>query len=364
MNKLTLYISKTLFLTILLAIVLLVGLEFIFSFVNETRYVGKGDYTLSLALVYVILLLPQQISEMFPMAALVGTLLGLGWLASRSELIVMQAAGLSIADIIKMVLKVAVIWVLFIWVLGEVLAPYFDGIAHDKKTIAMSRGQAIRTNHGVWLRDGQDFIHIEKIDSNRELTGVTRYQFDENLHLMKTTIAQKAIFDEDGWHFYKVDETEFLPQRIVHQWSEQQNWINPIAPEILQVIHVKETDELSLLELWKTMNYRLSNNLDAKAYQLAFWQKLFQPLAILVMMFLAIPFVFGSLRNATMGFRLLIGVLIGFSFYTLNQLFGPLSQVYAIPPVIAAMLPILLFLLVGLFLLKNPTRDLFKKLSV
>ena len=43
---------------------------------------------------------------------------------------------------------------------------------------------------------------------------------------------------------------------------------------------------------------------------------------MLVMMFLSVPVIFGSLRTVTMGARLVIAIVIGFSFYLLQKLVG------------------------------------------
>ena len=67
---------------------------------------------------------------------------------------------------------------------------------------------------------------------------------------------------------------------------------------------------------------------------------------------LAVPFVFGSLRTKPIGFRILIGVMMGFGFYMLNEFIGPFSLLYQIPPFLAAASPLLLFALLNILLLK------------
>lgn len=353
MDKLTLYLGKTLLTTILLSMLLIVGLEFIFALVNELRYIGTGSYTTLQAVSYILLSIPSRIAQMFPMSALVGTLLGLGLLASRSELIIMRAAGLSLSDIMAAISKLAIVLIVSIWVLGEGLAPMLDKSAHVQKAIALSSGQALRTMHGIWLRDGNNFIHIETLDSPKEMAGITCYEFDADLTLVKASFAKKAYYRDKQWVFSDVKESVFMEDKVIVNNIAEQKWVSHIEPEILDVVGVKDLDELSLTGLWQTIQYRKINQLDVRPYELAFWQKLLRPLATLVMMFLAIPFVFGPLREATMGLRMLVGVLVGFVFYTISELFGPLTLVYSLPPFVGALLPSLIFSLFGLWLLRH-----------
>lgn len=353
MNKITLYIGKTILVAILLVMTLLVGLEFIFSLVNEVRYIGTGDYTTWQALCYILWSVPGSLSQMFPMSALVGTLLGLGLLASRSELIAMRAAGLSMGDIAVAVLKMALFLAVFTWILAEGLAPTLNKLASTQKAISLSQGQALRTADGTWMRDGDSFVHIQTINAGKQLEGITRYEFNPEGVLQKASFARFADYEKGKWILHDIQETFFQEEHIARQQMDKQIWRSHIDPDILSIVGVKDIDDLSLFELWQTIHYRTTNQLDAKPYQLAFWQKMVQPLATLVMMFLAIPFIFGPLRSATMGFRMLVGVLLGFAFYTFNQLFGPITLVYHLPPIVGALLPTCLFLGIGLCLFRK-----------
>ncbi len=326
MNKITLYLWKSILIAILLVLTLFIGLEFIFSLVNELRYVGTGSYTTLDAFNFIFLSMPQHIAQLFPMATLVGTLMGLGLLASRSELIILRSSGMSLGDIIAAVLKLSFILALVVWFMGEWVSPIAEKMAHDNKALSLSQGQALRTKNGTWMRDANNFIHIQSMTSDGHLEGITLHEI------------QETVFEQDKTSRQKIDE---------------QIWNSNLSPEVLSQVGMKDLDDLSLMGLWHTISYREKNHLETKPYQLALWQKIVRPLATLVMMFLAIPFVFGPLRSATMGLRMLVGVLVGFTFYTFNQLFGPLTLVYQIPPIVGAFLPTVLFLLLGLFFLKR-----------
>ena len=180
---------------------------------------------------------------------------------------------------------------------------------------------------------------------------------------MTASYAQYGDYQGDHWVLYNIQETHFSPENVTSQNIAAARWDSVIDPNIVRVVGQKYLEKLSLVGLWQTISYRQKNSLHAGPYQLAFWQKCVQPFATLVMMFLAIPFVFGPLRSSTMGLRLMVGILIGFLFHTLNDLFGPLTLVYQVPPILGALLPTLLFFAVGVVLMRKEFISRVKKVA-
>lgn len=347
------YIWKTLTSTILLALFLVFGIELIFSIVDEIRYVGKGDYTIWHMLLFNFLSIPQRIYQLFPMAALVGTLMGLGVLAANSELVVIRASGISVRQIIMIVLKFAFILAVAAWLLGECVAPFTDKLAMNQRAVVLGGGQTLKTDNGVWIRDDHKFINVQSVDIGGHLQGITCYEFDDQFALKQASKAAYADYIGDHWVLYNVNVTVFQESHLQTQTFSQMDWYSKIEPNILRIVGTKYLDELSMFGLWQTMMYRKHNNLDFRPYQLALWQKIMQPFAVIMMMFLAIPFIFGPLRASTQGFKLVIGIVVGFLFHTVNDLFGPLTLVYQIHPIVGACLPTVLFLLLGLYAQKK-----------
>ena len=99
MSLLARYIGRTVFLNTLLVLLVLVSISSLFSFIGELDDVGKGDYTVKTALIYILLGMPGIAYELFPSSVLLGSLLGLGAMASHSELTVMRSAGISIGQL-------------------------------------------------------------------------------------------------------------------------------------------------------------------------------------------------------------------------------------------------------------------------
>jgi len=347
------YIAKQIILTILVVALALLGFDLFFHLVHELKVVGKGQYSLPIALGFLALTMPTRLYMMFPWSALIGSLISLGVLANHSELVVMRTAGISVLRITWAVLKAALILLIFVVFLGEGIAPMTERWAQAKRTFALSGGQTIETAFGVWVRQGQEFIHIQTVRANGELQGVTRYQFDNNRKLKKAIFANKAVPDEDQWRLEQVKGTAFSEKGTQVFQEETQIIPHLLEPEILQTAAVKHPERLSLLALWRTIHHRLKNELNAENYELAFWSKIFQPIVILMMVFLAVPFVFGPLRSVSVGSKALVGIFVAFTFHTLNNLFAPLAIVYQLPPILAVLLPIVVFSGLGFWMLRR-----------
>lgn len=347
------YIARHVITMILMVTLALWGLDVFFGLVNELKVVGRGSYTLSSAFFFLLLTSPTRLYAMFPWAALIGTLISMGMLANHRELVVMRTATLSVARISWAVIKAA-LWITFFLVLfGEGLAPLGEKIAQAKKTLALSGGQSIQTGQGMWVRNGPEFIHIKTILADGRLMGVTRYHFDENRKLQEVIIAKTAEKKEDGWHLENIEGTRFLENKT--ETIPKSSLIVPdlIDNQLLETAAVKHPERLSLPLLWHTIQERSKNELNAQAYELAFWNKVFQPILIVLMVFLAVPFVFGPLRSASMGLRILVGIFVAYLFHTLNGLFAPLALVYQMPPFFAVLSPFLVFGIIGTILLKT-----------
>lgn len=347
------YIAKEITERVFIVALALLGFDLFFTLVHELKVIGQGSYTLGAAFGYLALTIPNRLYLMFPWAALIGALLGLGALASHSELVIMRVSGISVARITIAVLKAA-LWLMLIVVgLGEGIAPTTERLAQERRTLALSGGQALETADGLWVRHGAEFIHIDAVRAAGELLGITRYQFNAQQQLQEALYAKRAILGSRGWELQEVQGTRFQENKT--EIFSEKTLVLPqlFNPEILETARIKHPERLSIFTLWRTIRQRSQNELNIETYELAFWSKLFQPLVVLMMVWLAVPFVFGPLRSVSMGFKMVTGILVAFTFHTVNNVFAPLTVVYQLPPVLAVLLPIVVFSGIGAYLLRR-----------
>jgi lipopolysaccharide export system permease protein len=348
------YLATTIIHTTLIVLAMLIGVTIFISLIQEINDIGNGSYGFLAALEYVFLTLPQQVYSFFPMAMLVGVSMGLGLLANHSELTVLRASGVSLAKITWAVMKAAIFLLIIATIIGEWLGPITDHFAENQKTALTSKGQAIETSQGTWIRDGQNFLYINSITKNRHLQGISRYQFDKQGNLVEVSFAQNGDYQQGVWVMQNVVTSHISVKQVTTSSEASTKWQLSVKPKVLRISAV-DPSEMSLKELVEYLSYLKQNNLNRDTYALAFWQRVLQPLATLIMVWLAIPFVFGSLRTISMGVRMMMGIMLGFTFYLLNEFFGPLSIVYRLSPFLAALIPMLLFA-VGAYFLQRRVR--------
>lgn len=346
------YIGRSILSTSLLSLSVLLALSGMFRFIDQLRVVGRGDYTMLVAAMFSLCSVPGDIVMFFPMAALIGALIGLGMLASNSELVVMQAAGMSRLNIVSSVMKSALLMMLLVMAVGEWAAPASEKFARELKTKAISGGNLFAAQQGVWAKDGDDFVNIRQVSDDGGLKNVTIYEFSPELALQAIVNAKSAVFVAGVWQLEQVSRLHFRDDKVEqHQWA-QQRWRSSLTPDKLGVVSVKP-ELLSLQGLSSYLDYLNANQQDSSRYQLAYWRKATQPLTIVAMMLMALSFIFGPLRSVTMAARVLMGILTGFGFYMANEVFGPIALVYQLPPLLGAIFPSLLFIGVSGYLMQK-----------
>lgn len=334
-----------------LVLFVLVGVQSFVQLGAQLQDVGKGDYSWLHALAFVPLMLPSDVYQLIPMAALLGSLLGLGRLASRNELIVMRSSGMSKWQLVLAIWRVAIILLLLVTLIGEGLAPYTRDVALRMKTMALTQGQTLQTAAGTWVRDGQNFIHINKIDSKNEVTGITRYLFNPQHQLLLASYAARGVYQHHHWTFYDVNQSRLTSEKVVTENLRMQHWPLRLDPQHLQLSEV-DPHQQTLWQLYDYLHFRKHSGFGIGEFAYVFWQRLMQPLTTLVMILLAVPFIFGPLRHGNMGIRIVAGVLLGFGFYILNKFLAPFSIVFQLPPMLAALVPALVFAAMGALLLR------------
>ena len=346
------YLGRSLLQTTGFTLLVLVGIGTLIKFIEQLRSVGRGTYDIVDAALYTLYSMPNDIVIFFPMAALIGGLLGLGALASNSELVVMQAAGLSRFQIIRSVMKTALIIAVIMMAIAEWVVPEAQKTAKHLRTTEISGGSVFNAQKGVWAKDGNTFINVNNVDESGRLDGLTMYKFNDKLELQAIKRAETAFPDANGWQLSNVQEVLISPNQTKTQSVASFFYPSKLTPEKLGVVSVKP-ETLSFSGLYSYLAYLSENDQDTSTYELAFWRKVVQPVTIAVMLLVALSFIFGPLRSVTMGARIVMGVVTGIAFHLTDRIFGPIVLVYELHPAVGAIMPSLLFVAIASFLLKR-----------
>lgn len=341
------YLAVTVIRATLMTLLVLLVLLVFFGFVDEMEDVGRGDYRTVDAFLVALASAPRLSFEVFPVAALIGSLLGLGGLASHGELVAMRSAGVSLRHIVFAMLQAGFALMLVVAVNGELLAPVTEAWAEQIRAERQNRQVTFRTRYGFWARDGEAFVNIRGIQPGNRLEDIFIYEFDERRRLRLATHARFAEYRDQRWVMYDIAQSSIEDSRITTRALEQATWDSLIEPNLLSVVVVKPT-MLPIWGLYRYIRFMTENNQSATGYQVALWTKVATPLATLVMLVMAVPFVLGSERSVGIGQRIFAGILFGSVFFLLTRGFSSAALVYDLNPMLMSLAPSLLFLAGGL----------------
>ncbi len=340
-----LYLSRCVLVATLGAWAVLVGFDAILALVNELDEIGEGGYTLSHAVLYSAYTVPRRIYELFPTAALIGCVLGLGGLSARSELTAMRAVGMSKLRIgLGGLLALGLVTVLMV-VNAETAAPYGEQNAQAVASAAKSGDVVMARVSGLWAREGNVFLNARdgvrrQVDGEErtELQGVRLFEFDEAGKLLSLAEARTAEHRGDGWVLRDVTRAVFGPRSVQSETLAEQRWETGLDEQTLAAAAARPR-YLSSAELSRNITYMQRNGLDPKAFENAYWARWFYPANVAVLCLAALPFAFGSLRSGGFGKRLFIAIVIGVAYLLAQRLVVSLSDVYRFDARLAYLIP-------------------------
>lgn len=349
---LTQYMMRSILAMTAMVLLVLLALAGLFEFIAELDDT-QGDYQTPQVVLYSLLRLPQLAFEMLPIAALIGSLLALGGLASNSEIIVMRSAGLSVVRLAGMVGIAGLTMLILTGLLGEFIGPPLDYFARNMRLQARSEQADEQLGKEAWAKDGNMFLHFERVSSEFDFGSIYMFQFDESNKLESVARAENSgIDDDDNWVLQNFRETRFSENGVqVVETSLAVESFN-IDAEVLGISLVKP-QSLSGRGLLSYIGYLKRNSLDADRYETELWYRIARTTTVMVMPLLALAFVFGSLRTGGAGARLMIGVVIGLAYYLASEMLANSGQVFNLNPALIAWLPSGVLLAVTLFALNR-----------
>lgn len=341
------YLGREVLLATLLIFGALISLFGFFDLIQELADVGRNGYTFTGAMLYVALHLPSRMYELFPVAALIGTLFAIAQLVGNSEYTVMRASGTSLWQVTGAVLRVGIPLALITFLAGEYIAPPAERLAQNLR--ASSRGDSAKVvaqqfTSGFWFKQDLTFVNIRSVLADMTLVGVRIYEFDKDSRLTRVRVAEAGHFDttQGKWRLDKVNTTQIAPDATTVSTAESWMWETVLRPSILTVYQVAP-ERLELDSLYDNIAILGKNQQKTSRFEIAFWTKIFYPVAVLVMMILALPFAQFQRRAGGVGFRIFTGTMLGLSFFLMGRLFANLGVLNDWPPVFSAVFPLCVF---------------------
>lgn len=342
------------------------ALFFFFDFVDELGQIGKsfagsefGSYQVQHALLYVLLLVPNHLYELLPIAVLIGSVFVMARFAQSSEFTILRTSGLGPGLALKVLLGLGAIFVAFTFVIGDYVSPLADRTAQLLK--ARYLGQISIGQTGAWLKEKQGqssfAVNVSAFSSDAQMLGVRIFEFDTAGSILSMTLAKQGFFqDDNSWNLVNVQRriyaingsgsTTRLP-KINHINLETYRWPTEINAEMVSVALLKP-DRMGTIDLFQYIRHLQANAQVAQLYEIQFWKKVFYPISCLVMLVLALPFAYLHFRTSGITAYVFGGVLVGISFFVLNNVFDYFGNLLTWSPLLTAAAPSLVYSLLSL----------------
>lgn len=348
------YLSSAVLKATLASLVVILGLDLTFTMIDSLGDISN-HYRFGDILLYMAMRLPERIYLFFPIAVLIGMLVGLGGLAATSELTVMRASGLSIPRLILLAMRPIAGLLLLLMIFSEGFM--FNTIQFAEtwrwEKINEQKASAHNVTQDLWLRDEQNFIRINVARDDGILLGITVYQLDDQWNLKRMITAPKAILDDQQqWRLQEAHDLVFSDEQVITHNLDQATLSLPVAPEFI-ALQTYDPPDLSAITLWHYAHYLDDKGLDSGYYWLAFWRKTLLPITIFSVVLLGASFTFGSTRSIPASTRIFHGIVIGLLLKFAQDLLGPATLLWGLTPALSVLLPSGLCILWALHLIRR-----------
>lgn len=332
---------------------LIAGLDAVLQLLRQLKHVGHDGFTLTDAVIYVLVTFPRRMYEMFGYSTVIGGLLALGGLAGSGELTALRAAGMSKLRIAGSAVGVVAVLIVGVVILGETAAPWGDQQAQAMRLRDRGGSIGMGGSSGLWARDGNRIVNakaslLKEVNGHNqvELADVRVFTFTDLGELTGFDWAQSARHEGNQWILQKVRVSTLDATGVHTREVPQIPWQSGLDPRVLEQSLV-QPQYLPMRDLRRNMDYLEANGQHPGVYAVAFWTRALYPLNVLVLVLCAMPFAFGSLRSGGLGKRIFIGILIAIGWYFLQQAMINFGTVYGLPPLVANLLPATLLALLA-----------------
>tara|TARA_B100000886_G_scaffold96368_1_gene63895 strand:- start:14987 stop:15871 length:885 start_codon:yes stop_codon:yes gene_type:complete len=287
---------------------------------------------------------------MFPYSILIGALLSLGAMAADMEFVAMQSAAISVRKILTIVLLQTFFISTFFYFIVDSVVPKFSSEAELLRNTALKK-QSYYNKNGTWFKNKDSFIKISEIYPDNTIKGISVYTYNNN-QLSSVNYIQSATFIKGKWSLQEVIKINLNEEPI-----SKERISNIQSDELIDIklIDIK-TDKpysLTLKDVIRNIEYLERNNLDASIQEKIFWDKILKPIATVLMLFLAMPYIFGRMRSTNTSKRIVIGLFIGIIFFIISSILPNLGLIIGIHPLISAILPLVVFAILGQYIFRH-----------
>ena len=348
------YIRKTLLSFTLVVLVIWLGIYSFFNFLSEMSSVGQVNYTTLEAFRYIALQIPEVAYKHASPVILLGCVLGMGHLATTSQLLVLRVSGLSIFKLTMLTIKTALIFVMAIIAIGEIVAPIASDEAERGRSIALDLSIASQSQEGFWIRDGENFINVQKNIDGKLFSGLTIIEVNSSNKISTVLTSENAIFDGkslemNNAEIFSIDDSKEINDISLKELNSYNKTVS-FDQDLIDSLK-KEPEELTTWNIIKQIQFLSDNKLRSGIFEVELYKRLIKPITLMAMILLAMLFVFGSTREVTLGRKIFFGVSLGLSFEMLSRIGGAMALSFDFDPLMSTVFPTTVVIVIAITLL-------------
>jgi lipopolysaccharide export system permease protein len=351
------YIANTLLTFSIVVLLVWLSIYSFFNFLAELTSVGTFNYTILEAFKYIILQLPEVAYDQVSPVILLGCILGIGHLASTGQLIILRASGISILQITWLTLKNAIIFLILITIIGEIVAPTLTIYAENERSSALGQNSLSSSQDGFWIRDGDNFINVKNNVDSSLFNGITVIEVNMESNKIERVVESKsAIFDGqsinmDSTNIFSINSTNLFDDITLKERNLYKKRV-AFDQDLIDSLEKKPKD-LTTFKILKQIQFLTDNKLRAEVFEVELYKRLVKPITLVAMILLAMLFIFGSTRDATLGRKIFFGVAIGLSFELISRIGGALALSFDFSPLLSTFIPAVAVMIIATTVLIN-----------
>jgi lipopolysaccharide export system permease protein len=354
------YIAKTLLIYSLVVMLVWLCIYSFFNFLSELNSVGTSNYTILEAIKYTVLRTPEVAYDQASPVILLGCVLGIGHLATTSQILIFRVSGLSVLRTAWITVKNALVFIILLILIGEVFAPILTKYAESERSNALGKASLSNNEDGFWIRDGDNFINVENNVDGSLFSGVTIFKVNKSNQIESIINSESANFDGKSLNFNETDiysiNSKNKFENIAHKERNVFNKSVAFDQDLIASLE-KEPKDLSTLTIIKQIQFLTKNKLRAGAFKVELYNRLVKPLSLIAMILIAMLFIFGSTREVTLGRKIFFGVAIGLSFELISRISGAIALSFEFSPLLCSFVPSLLAIIIAISILINKSTN-------
>ncbi len=354
------YIAKTLLMYSLVVMLVWLSIYSFFNFLSELNSVGTSSYTILEAVKYIVLRIPEVAYEQASAVILLGCVLGMGHLATTGQLLIFRVSGLSVLRTSWITVKNALVLIFLLIFIGEVLAPVLTNYAENERSNALGQASLSNNQDGFWIRDGDNFINVENNVDGSLFSGITIFEVNKSNKIERIINSENANFDGQSLNLNETDIFSITTNDSFEKigLKERNNYNKNVAfDQDLIASLEKEPEDLSTITIIKQIQFLTQNKLRAGVFEVELYNRLVKPISLIAMILLAMLFIFGSNRDATLGRKIFFGVAIGLSFELISRIGGAIALSFGFDPFLSSFAPPFLVIIIAILLLINKSTN-------